>query len=240
MRASRHPESARSAAEHFSDRRRQRDSGRFQIVRLRDQQIAAMRRRPESFASAAGSCGNGAAAGARHPANTCLVGTATPGLTSTAGKRRRAQAARKAFHRCRASAAGADRGRPARRRRSRAPHRAARGSSRDSPLARAIRRSAAAASDEPPPRPAATGSLLSRRKVPMTRPGRAAASARAALSTRLSAVVARLRRARPAHGQRERAAGRQAQPVAEAGEYHQAFDLMIAVGATAARPAASN
>ena len=94
-------------------------------------------------------------------------------------------------------------------------------------------RNAAAASAEPPPRPAATGSALSRRNAPSARPATRAASARAALSTRLSSGSPACRGGRPAHRQRKLAAAREAQPVAEVGEHHQAFDFMIAVGAPA-------
>ena len=92
---------------------------------------------------------------------THLGRTATPGLTSTAGKPRQRERRGEDFADAAHHAAGADRGRPARRRRSRAPRRSRRGSSSARPLTRASSRSAAAASDEPPPSPAATGRCLS-------------------------------------------------------------------------------
>ena len=120
-------------------------------------------------------------------ANTSLVETATPGLTSTANSRGRSS--------------GADRTSPMPRIRrgfgsrhtgTSAPVACAacirRGSSSATPLARARRRKAAAASAEPPPNPAATGKRFESAKPPRVRPAIRPASARAALSTRLSAL----------------------------------------------------
>ena len=61
-----------------------------------------------------------------------------------------------------------------------------RASSRERSFSRASSRNAAAASDEPPPRPAATGNSFSRLKRPSRNSSTRSASARAALSTRLS------------------------------------------------------
>ena len=107
--------------------------------------------------------------------------------------------------------AGADRGRPARRRRSGARPLAAARSSSASRLARASRRSAAAASDEPPPSPAATGSRLSSVKRPSFRPGDFGRERARGLEHQI--VVDRRRPARrvgPRTVERERRARRQA------------------------------
>ena len=117
--------------------------------------------------------------------NTSLVGTATPGLIITA-------AIFGIF-------SGADNASPMPRMRlglgstqtgTSAPIEGATlmsfGLLRASRLARARSRSAAAASEEPPPSPAATGRCFSRVKRPSFSPGVSAASARTALSTRLS------------------------------------------------------
>ena len=85
-----------------------------------------------------------------------------------------------------------------------------RGSSSGRRLARASSRSAAAASDEPPPRPAATGRRLSSVKRPSLRSGICAASARAALSTRLSSSAPACLGGGAAHVERQRAARAQA------------------------------
>ena len=123
----------------------------------------------------------------RNAANTALVGTATPGLTSTAGSR--------------GSSSGSERispiprirrGRGSRHTGTSAPvaraARMRRGSSSAMRFARASSRNAAAASAEPPPSPAATGKRFDRTKRPSLSPSTCWASARAALSTRLSAM----------------------------------------------------
>ena len=139
-----------------------------------------------SLAITAMSRATGGAAGAVQRANTALVVSATPGLTSTAGSA--------------GSGSGGDStspvprmicGRGSRQTGTSAPvERAAAKRARCSgarPLALARRRSAAAASADPPPMPAATGSTLSRWNAPNPTAGSSAASAVAALSTRLAA-----------------------------------------------------
>ena len=123
----------------------------------------------------------------RKAANTSLVATATPGLTSSANSR--------------GSSSGAERMSPTPRiRRARGSRhtgtsapvaRAAcvrRGSSGAMRFARANSRKAAAASAEPPPSPAETGRRFDSVKRPSLRPSTRSASERAALSTRLSAT----------------------------------------------------
>ncbi len=163
------------------------------------------------------SAGTTGVAGGFQRANTALVASATPGLTSTRLERRQLEADRTELRRCRASAACADRDKPAHRRRWRGPPRRAAGRRRARPFARANSRSAAAASAEPPPRPAATGSLLSRSKVPSA-DGRqcATASARAALSTRLSAVAPACAALGPRTSSASSPPGEKAQAVADA------------------------
>ena len=165
-------------------------------------------------------------------ANTSLVGTATPGLTSTAAS----------F----GIASGADstspmprirRGRGSTQTGTSAPIRRAtlcsRGSSSASRLARASRRSAAPASDEPPPSPAATGRRLSSVKRPSFRSGISAASARAALSTRLSSSGPACSAVAPRTLSDSGLPGAKRQAVADAREHHQAVEQVIAVGAAA-------
>ena len=74
--------------------------------------------------------------------------------------------------------------------------------------------------------------LLDRVKRPSVRPANALGE-RTARSTRLSATAAGLPGGRPGTARSRLAARRKRQAVAEAGERHQAFKLMIAVGAAA-------
>ncbi len=76
---------------HVCDHRLQRDRRGFEIVRLGLQISVATARGSSNFAIAARSSGTGASAPGFHPANTSLVASATPGLISTAGKRRQRQ-----------------------------------------------------------------------------------------------------------------------------------------------------
>ena len=149
---------ARNAASTSAMTGCQRDGRRLQIV-------GCSASKPHQLARARELCdaplrrGRTAAAGeAVQPANTALVGSATPGLTSTAGRGGSGSGADRIVRRCRASARArieADRhvgaGRARRGIESRDRRRAM-------PFASARRRNAAAASAEPPPRPAATGS----------------------------------------------------------------------------------
>ena len=88
---------------------------------------------------------------------------------------------------------------------------------------------------EPPPKPAATGRRLSQREAPELRdPGIAAASAVAALNTRLSVSRTGLRpRSSPRTLSESASARRKRQPIADVREHHQAVEQVIAVGAPA-------
>ena len=137
--------------------------------------------------------------------------------------------------RCRASCAPSDRGRPARRRRSRCAASRTRASSSERSFTRASSRSAAAASDEPPPSPAATGSSFSSRKRPSRNPVDAFGERARRLEHEIVAARARRFRGRAGDVECERVAGSKRQPVADIGERHEAFELVIAV-----RPAAEH
>ena len=114
------------------------------------------------------------------------VGTATRGLTSTAGNCGRASGLESNSPMPRMM-----RGRGSRQTGTSAPVFCAALITRASPgarsLARARQRNAAAASDDPPPIPAATGNVFHKSKCPAARSGTSACSALAARRTRLSA-----------------------------------------------------
>ena len=156
MRASRQPGVAQSARARRAITGCSAIAGGFEIVALRRDEADRSASRVASAGDRAAAVGRAAARIAERREHI-LVGTATPGLTSTAGsvgnRERRGQHLADAAHHARR----ADRGRPARRRRSPRAASSRRGSSSARPLARASSRSAAAASDEPPPSPAATG-----------------------------------------------------------------------------------
>ena len=180
-----------------------------------------------------GSPSAGALAGLnRSAANTSLVGTATRGLTSTAGSRGRSSGSERISPMPRIS-----RGRGSRQTGTSAPvARAAaitRGSSSAMRFARARSRMAAAASAEPPPSPAATGRRFDKTKRPSFSPSMRSDNSRAALSTRLSAISPDAAAVGPrttSDRLRPRVKG---QSVADRGEGDQALDVVIAVGAAA-------
>ena len=101
---------------------------------------------------------------------------------------------------------------------------------RERPFARASRRSAAAASDEPPPSPAATGNCFSRRNRPSLNPSTALGQRARRFEHEIVAARARRLRGRTGHIQFERVAGNEYQPVADSGEHHETFDLVVAIG----------
>ena len=114
-----------------------------------------------------------------------------------------------------------------------------RGSSPPMRFARASRRNAAAASAEPPPSPAATGRRFDSVKRPSFQTLHVLRQRARSLEHEIVADRASGRRGRPADGERERARRRKRQRVADAGKYHQALDVMIAVRPAADARAAS-
>ena len=117
-------------------------------------------------------------------------------------------------------------------------------SSRMSPsasrLARASSRSAAAASDDPPPSPAATGRRFVEREAAELEAGDSRRERMGGLEHELSRSDRPCRRSAPRTMSESGPPGRQRQPVADAGERHQAFDHVIAVGASAEHARASD
>ena len=169
------------------------------------------------------------------------VGTATPGLTSTAASGGKASGARQHVADAAHDARRADRGRPARRRRSRA---------RPAADARIVERQAVGARQQPQRRgrvgraAAEPGRdrqpLVERESARAADPATCARSARAALSTRLSSAGPAAPRSGRRRRGRARAPGVERQRVADVGERDQAFELVIAVGAAAEDAQASD
>ena len=231
MRASRSP-AARAARQHLGDHRHAGDRGRLRSLPLAaeiiDQRVAAGAARRRAISALPGA--------PSELANTSVVATATPGLTSTAAKRRQRERRRQNFADAAHDARRADRGRPARRRRSPARRAARRGSSGAS-------RWRAPAAAAPPPhrpsrrrgRPRPASRLVERESAPSLRPVDLRRAARA------RALQHQIVGDRPACGG-ERTAHRPSvaappgckrEPIGHARERHQAFELVIAVGAAA-------
>src|SRR5262245_41158604 len=182
MRASRQPGSLRSTARTFAITGSSSIAGSSRSLR------------PRAISSSSSALCRGHMAGlvcvagaAASIANTSLVATAMPGLTSTANSRGNSSGSERI-----SPVPRMNRGRGSRHTGTSAPvARAAcarRASSGARRFARASSRKAAAASAEPPPSPAATGKRFESAKRPSLRASTRSASARAALSTRLSAT----------------------------------------------------
>src|SRR5262245_5625015 len=182
MRASRQPGSLRSTARTFAIAGSSSIAGSSRSLR------------PQAISSSSSALCRGHMAGlvcvagaAASIANTSVVATAMPRLTSTANSRGNSSGLERISPVPRMT-----RGRGSRHTGTSAPvARAAcarRASSGARRFARASSRKAAAASAEPPPSPAATGKRFESAKRPSLRASTRSASARAALSTRLSAT----------------------------------------------------
>ena len=186
--------------EHLRNHRRDRDRRRFEVVAARPasvsiRSVAFQRRRasksaPLAALPRASSC-------ARSAANTSLVGTATPRIDQHRRQLRQRERIGQDF----ADAAHHARARIEAHRHVGAGDARRLASAADRRARCGWRGRAAAA---PPPRrtsrrrrPAATGSRLVSTKRPSLRPSTRSASARAALSTRLSSIDAGRRRGRP-------------------------------------------
>ena len=213
MRASRQPGSARSAASTSRDHRLQAIAGASRSLRLRrrDSRASASRASADGVAELAIDAlpADGPAEGMR---NTSCVGSATPGLTSTAGKRRQMRAARDSI----SPMPRMRRGRGSRQTGTSAPVAGAACEQarivERKAVGRASSRKAAAASAEPPPSPAATGKRFDQAEAarackPSTRAAQRAGGLEHEIvggGRRLPAAVG------PSTLERERAPGRQA------------------------------